>query len=245
MRITSTHIAPTVPLSADQHRLDQVFGKAKDPSKTNPVDSHLIFTLAAIAPSAESPGRRAMTFRIPRDYVWLEQAYTPDGRLCRVPLRIKLPETTPWADRGTSPDAVPRDWDELKRGFKGRYVVSLGTASGNTERLRTLRRNVSSNFPAQPRHDLIADGRAHGLLRYSASRHRGEKSLGNVYLTPTTVVDEDQVVTICCSASGCQANFGFDGRGATVCFSQEELANWRNIIDPLRALILSFVVRKI
>lgn len=245
MRITSTHLAPTAALSADQHRLDQVFGMAKDPSKTKPVDTHLTFTLAAIPPSGERPGRSAMTFRIPRDFVWVEQAYTPDGRLCRVPLRIKLPESTPWADGAASSDAAPRDWDDLKRGVKGRYVVGLGAASGNTERLRTLRREATSDFPAQPHHDLMADGQAHGLLRYSARRHSAEKSGDNVYLTPTTVVDEDHVVTISCSAGGCQANFGFEGRGATVCFSPEELANWRTIIDPIRALIRSFIVRKI
>jgi hypothetical protein len=244
MRITtSTPVSPTASLSADQHRLDQVFGNAKDPSKTKPVESHLSFTLAAIPPSAERPGRSAMTFRIPRDFVWVEQAYTPDGRLCRVPLRIKLPESMPWFDGPVSSDVAPRDWDDLKRGFNGRYVVSLGTASGSTERFRALRRVAGAL--AEPNHDLMADGSVHGLLCYSARRPGTDKSPGNVYLTPTNVVDEDAVVAISCSASGCQANFGFEGRGATVCFSKEELANWHNIIDPIKVLIRSFIVRKL
>jgi hypothetical protein len=211
-----------------------------------PEDTHLTFTLAATAANGNTPSRPAMTFRIPRVYVWTEHAYDAQGRLCRVPLRVQLPGATPWSEE---PEEHELSFESsMPHGAsKHQYIVNLGAQSGHVCRAKWLQ-----TFDPMRSTQGLERPQLGGLEHHESSLHGLAESVSgfhepasNTYFSSSHVTHEDSVVFFSCTGSSCKGHFGFDGRGASLQLHPVDLAHWADVIDPIRTLIRSFVVRRL
>lgn len=236
-------------------------------------ETHFQFTFAGVPASGTFKGKPSSTFRIPREYVWFENILSRwDGsmwRVSQVPVEIEFPSMkprqkwpVPWRgtraaeEQGKYP---PPDW----------FLVELGSGSGLGGRGYFLS-SISSKNP-QRSTDMVADGEAYGLVRYSPKRcytveQRRDPQLkvfldakpaddptpeahcrlsrrSAVYFSPLSITAPEEVVFINCTPTGCFVNFTFDGmQGANFHFRNEYLARWPEIVDPIRRLLRSFIV---
>jgi hypothetical protein len=238
-----------------------------------PGETHLTFTFPAIPAAGSFEGRPAVTFRIPREYVRFHTVLSKNGQIYQVPLQIELPGPTPWQERPwlKGKKGTP-EWDEFMKGWIGKFIVSLGSGSGLGGRGYFL----NSINPADPHgsKDMVADGEAYGLVRYSPKRCYTDEHLKDpqlkafleakpaddpapeancrlsrksaVYFSPLSITDPEEVVYINCTPTGCFVNFTFDGReGANFHLRNEHLARWPEIVNPIRELLRSFIVRDV
>lgn len=238
-----------------------------------PGETHLTFTLPELRPSGSFKGRPAVTFRIPKEYVRFQGVLSRSGQIYQVPLQIELPGPTPWQERPwlKGKKGTP-EWDEFTKGWIGKFIVTLGAGSGQGGRGYFL--NSISPKNVQRRTDMIADGEVYGLVRYSPQRCYTPEHLKNPqhkafldakpvddpmpqancrvdrrsaeYFSPLTVTEDDEVVSINCATTRCWSSFGVvDGIGASLSFSHDKLERWRELINPTRELLGSFVVRSV
>lgn len=235
-------------------------------------ETHLTVTFPAIPPSDSFVGRPALTMRIPREYVRFKTVLSKNGQIYQVPLQIELPGPTPWQERPwlKGKKGTP-EWDEFMKGWIGKFIVDVGSGSGVGGRGRFL--NSINHENALLRTDLVADGEAYGLVRYSPKRCYTDEDLkdpqlkafldakpaddpvheancrldrrGAVYFSPRSITDPEQVIFISCADASCDANFNFAGRGASMGFRQEQLSRWPAIVNPARELLHSFIVRDV
>lgn len=233
-------------------------------------ETHLTFTLPEVPAGGSFKGRPAVTFRIPREYVRFQGVLSKNGQIYQVPLQIELPGPTPWQDRPwlAGKKGTP-EWDEFMKGWIGKFIVTVGSGSGVGG--RDLFVNSIDHKSVFFRTDLVADGEAYRLVRYSPKRCYTEEHLkdpklkafldakpaddpvhevncrldrrGAVYFSPLTITDPEQVIFISCADASCHANFNFSGRGASMSFRQEKLSRWPDIVNPVRELLHSFIVR--
>ena len=235
-----------------------------------PNEPHLNFTFPAIPAMGSFEGRHAVTFHIPREYVRFQGVLSNNGQIYQVPLHIELPGSTPWRDRPWLKEkkGTP-EWDEFMRGWIGKFIVNVGAGSGVGGRGRFL--NSINNENEFLRTDLVADGEAYGLVRYSPKRcytaeHLADPQLkaflaskpaddptpeancrlsrkSAIYFSPRSITDPERVVFFRCADTSCHASFDFSGRGATMRFGQDQLGRWPDIVNPARELLHSFIVR--
>lgn len=233
-------------------------------------ETHLTFTFPELPAGGSFKGRSAVTFRIPREYVRFQTVLSKDGQIYQVPLQIELPGPTPWRDhsRLKGKQGTP-EWDEFMKGWIGKFIVSLGAGSGVGGRGLFL--NSINHENVFMRTNLVADGEAYGLVRYSPKRcytseHLKDPQLkafleakpaddlspepncrlsrrGAVYFSPPSITDPERVVFIRCADASCHSSFDFSGLGATMNFRQEQLSRWPEIINPAREMLHSFIVR--
>lgn len=233
-----------------------------------PQETHFTFTLQETRGTDSSVGQSPTTFRVPREFVWFENILSKNEAIETVPLQIQLPGPTPWK-LGAVPEYGTPEWSQFMKDWKGRYLAEIGSGSGTGGRTALLS-SVSHNNP-QRNENVVPDGEAHGLARYSPIRCYTPQNLeqpqlkkflaekapddpmpqancrvdrrDSKYVSLPSVTDENSVVYVNCHATGCSAAMSFEGRGATVYFSQEKLPRWSEIVTPIRALIRSFIVR--
>jgi hypothetical protein len=237
-----------------------------------PGETHLTFTLPELPAAGSFKGRPAVTFRIPKEYVRSQGVLSKKGQIYQVPLQIELPGSTPWQDRPWLKDkkGTP-EWDEFMKGWIGKFIVVVGAGSGVGGRGLFL--NSINHESVFFRTDLVADGEAYGLVRYSPKRCYTEEHLkdpqlkafleakpaddpapeancrlsrrGAVYFSPLSITDPERIIFIRCADSFCHSSFDFAGRGASMNFRQEQLSRWAEIINPARELLHSFIVREV
>ncbi|MDP2015593.1 hypothetical protein [Hydrogenophaga sp.] len=237
-----------------------------------PGEAHLTFTFAEIPAAGSFKGRPAVTFRIPREYVRFQTVLSKNGQIYQVPLQIELPGPTPWKDRPwlKGKKGTP-EWDEFMKGWIGKFIVTVGSGSGVGGRGLFL--NSINHKSVLLRTDLVADGEAYGLVRYSPKRCYTDEHLKDsqhkafleakpaddptpeancrlsrksaVYFSPISITDPEQVIFMRCADASCDASFNFAGRGASMGFRQEQLSRWPDIINPTRKLLHSFIVRDV
>jgi hypothetical protein len=240
-----------------------------------PGETHLTFTLPEVRPSGSFKGRPAITFRIPREYVWLEGVLSRrDGaswQVYQVPVEIEYPKLTPRQNR-----SIPRRGASAADEFATQppqewYLVKVGSGSGLGGRGYFL--NSISPGNVQRRTDMIADGEAYGLVRYSPLRCFTPENLKNPqlrafldakpaddpmpetncrvardsseYFSPLSTMDSESVVSISCLQNTCNTSFDFEDVGATITIPGNQLARWSEIVNPIRDLLRSFIVREI
>ena len=253
---------------------DRSANKADDDTKLGyqlpPSETHLTFTFPEIPAAGSFKGRPAVTFRIPREYVRFQTVLSKNGQIYQVPLQIELPGPTPWQDRPWLKDkkGTP-EWDEFMKGWIGKFIVTLGSGSGVGGRTYFLNSIDPKNVFR--RTDMVADGEAYGLVRYSPKRCYTDEHLkdpqlkafleakpaddpmqeancrldrrGAVYFSPLSIADPEKVVHINCTPTGCFVNFTFDGsEGANFHFRSEHLTRWPELVNPNRELLRSFIV---
>lgn len=236
-----------------------------------PGETHLTFTYPEIPAAGSFKGRPAVTFRIPREYVRFQAVLGKNGQIYQVPLQIELPGPMPWQDRPwlKGKKGTP-EWEEFMKGWIGKFIVDLGAGSGMGGRDRFLN-SINPTDPHRSK-DMVADGEAYGLVRYSPKRCLTDEHIKDpqlkgfldakpaddpapeancrlsrqsaVYFSPLNVTEADQVVIVRCSESGCR--FGLeviDGIGASLHVSSDHLPRWPEIVNPARELLRSFIVR--
>src|SRR5690606_23052609 len=127
------------------------------------------FTFPEIPASTSFKGRPAVTMRIPREYVRFQGVLSRNGQIYQVPLQIELPGPTPWQDHSwlKGKQGTP-EWDAFMKGWIGKFIVTLGSGSGVGG--RALFVNSINHKNTLMRTDLVADGEAYGLVRYSPKR---------------------------------------------------------------------------
>lgn len=236
-----------------------------------PGETHLTFTFPEIPAAGSFKGRPAVTFRIPRDYVRFQGVLSKNGQIYQVPLQIELPGKTPWLDHsGLKGKQGTPEWDEFMKGWIGKFIVEVGSGSGVGGRSYFL--NSINPKNVFRRTDMVADGEAHGLVRYSPKRCYTDEHLKDpqlkafleakpaddpvheancrlerraaVYFSPLSITDPEEVVYINCTPTGCFVNFTFDGaEGANFHIRNEHLARWPELVDPTKELLRSFIVR--
>ena len=240
--------------------------------RLDPKQTHLVFTLPAASPSGSYPGRKALTFRVPREYVDLDSVLSKNGNIYQLTIPFKLPGPRPQSDdpKAKGPQTAP----ESSGGAPARSMrvrAQLGTGSGVGGREGLLHSIDPAN--QHGRTDLVPDGMAYGLVRYSPIRcytpeHLKDPQLkafldskpaddpmpqsncrvdrrGGVLFSPAEVTDEDQVVFIRCIRLSCGVGLDFEGIGASVSFDYEQLDQWPELVNPARELLRSFIVRDI
>lgn len=235
-----------------------------------PGETHLTFTFPEIPAAGSFKGRPAVTFRIPREYVRFQTVLRKNGLIYQVPLHIELPGPTPWQDHTwlKGKQGTP-EWDEFMKGWIGKFIVEVGSGSGVGGRNYFLN-SIDPKY-VQRRKDMVADGEAYGLVRYSPKRCYTDEHLkdpqlkafldakpaddpapeancrlsrrGAVYFSPLSITDPERVVYISCADASCDTNFNFAGRGASMGFRQDKLNRWQDIVNPARELLHSFIVR--
>ena len=246
-------------------------GQAPDPTLGYQLpagESHLTFTFPALGPSGSFKGRPAVTMRIPREYVRFQTVLSKNGQIYQVPLQIELPGPTPWQERSwlKGKKGTP-EWDEFMKGWIGKFIVVVGTGSGLGGRGYFL----NSINPMNPhgRKDMVADGEAFGLVRYSSKRcymaedlqqpqlkaFRDAKPADDPlpepncrldrreaeYFSPAVMTDPEMVVYISCADASCEASFDFAGIGGSVGFRQDLLSRWTDIVNPIREMLRGFI----
>lgn len=235
-------------------------------------ETHLTVPFPAIPPSKSFEGRPAMTMRIPREYVRFQTVLSKHGQIYQVPLQIELPGPTPWQERPwlKGKKGTP-EWDEFMKGWIGKFIVTVGSGSGVGGRGLFL--NSINHENTLLRTDLLADGEAYGLVRYSPKRCYTDEDLKDpqlkafldakpaddraheancrlerraaVYFSPLSITDPEKVIFIRCADASCHASFDFSGTGAAMSFRQDRLNRWPEIIGPARELLHSFIVRDV
>jgi hypothetical protein len=248
-------------------------GQAPDPTLGYQLpagESHLTFTFPALGPSGSFKGRPAVTMRIPREYVRFQTVLSKNGQIYQVPLQIELPGPTPWQDRSwlKGKKGTP-EWDEFMKGWIGKFIVVVGTGSGLGGRGYFL--NSINPKNVQRRTDMVADGEAYGLVRYSPKRCYTPEDLEQThlkafldakptddpapeahcrvdrrwaeYFSPLPIEESERVVSINCLQDTCNTSFDFEDIGATLYIRGPKLERWPEIVNPTRELLRSFIVR--
>jgi hypothetical protein len=235
-----------------------------------PGETHLTFTFPELPAAGSFKGRPAVTFRIPRDYVRFQTVLSKNGQIYQVPLQIELPGPTPWQDRPwlKGKKGTP-EWDEFMKGWIGKFIVTVGTGSGLGGR-SNIRNSINPNN-VHRRTDLVADGEAYGLVRYSPKRCYSDEHLKDPqhkafldakpvddpthevncrlsrrwaeYFSPLDMTNAEQVVAVHCMGTGCGVGFDvIDGVGASLNIRPDKLDRWPEIVNPTRELLRSFIV---
>lgn len=237
-----------------------------------PGETHLTVTFPEVRPSGSFKGRPAVTFRIPKEYVRLQGVMSKNGQIYQVPLEIELPGPTPWQERPwlRGKQGTP-EWEEFMKGWIGKFIVTLGSGSGIGGRGYFLN-SISPKNP-QRRTDMVADGEAYGLVRYSKVHCYTPKDLeqphlkrfleakpaddpvpqahcrsdrrSSEYFSPLSIRESDHVVSISCLQSTCNTSFDVEEVGATLYIRGSDLARWPEIVNPARELLRSFIVRDV
>lgn len=239
-----------------------------------PGETHLTFTLPEIPAAGSFKGRPAVTFRIPREYVRFQTVLSKNGQIYQVPLQIELPGPTPWQDHSwlKGKQGTP-EWDEFMKGWIGKFIVEVGRKGGGLGGRNYFLNSIDPKN-VQRRKDMVADGEAYGLVRYSPKRCYTDTQLKDPqlkafldakpaddpapeancrlsrqsaeYFSPLNVAEADEVVSIHCATTRCWANFGItDGLGANITFVHDKLGRWPEIIDPTRELLYSFITSEV
>lgn len=238
-----------------------------------PGETHLSFTFPAIPAAGSFEGRPAVSFRIPREYVRFHTVLSKNGQIYQVPLQIELPGPTPWQERPWLKDkkGTP-EWDEFMKGWIGKFIVELGSGSGVGGRGRFL--NSISPKNTFRRTDMVADGEAYGLVRYSPKRCYTDEHLKDPqlkafleakpaddpmretncrvdrqwaeYFSPLAVTNAAEVVAVHCMGTGCGVGFEVvDGIGASLNIRPGTLDRWPEIVNPTRELLRSFILHDV
>lgn len=233
-------------------------------------ETHLTFTLPEVPAGGSFKGRPAVTFRIPREYVRFQGVLSKNGQIYQVPLQIELPGPTPWQDRPwlAGKKGTP-EWDEFMKGWIGKFIVTVGSGSGVGGRGIFL--NSINHENVFLRTDMVADGEAYGLVRYSPKRCYTDEHLKDLqlkafldakpaddpvpeancrlsrqsaeYFSRLSIDDSEHVVSISCLQNTCNTSFDFAEIGATLHIRGDKLDRWPDIVNPTRDLLHSFIVR--
>jgi hypothetical protein len=205
-------------------------------------ETHATFTFAEIPKpeSGNAPGRPAMTLRIPREYVWFENVLSRNGYAETVPLRIELPGPMPWQERPSlnGKKGTP-EYDEFMKGWIGKFIVTVGSGSGNGGRKLFLHALGSGEKKQDGSSgSVVLDGEIYGLVRYSpvkcfSAEHLKQPNLkafldakppddprpepncrldrgSATYFSPAAVTNADEVVFIECRSTQNNCRVNFD-----------------------------------
>jgi len=212
------------------------------------------------------PARQAqppVTFRIPREFV--DDATTFSDAKGIVSFSILLELRGRAAAQDVSPDKAgasveppqvrPRRYlVQVHRDFHSGYAVRQFARAGGykvgdppdgvvggLDRFSKVRCYTSEQ--------LRGDINQH-LVKFLAEKPLDDKSPPNcrldrdhaTYLSPQSVLADDEGVHVECMSTGCKAYFSSAGRGLSIGLSHADVPRWSDYVEPARDLIRSFVV---
>jgi hypothetical protein len=213
---------------------------------------------------AQHETQQAITLRIPREYLDDRGTLTDEKGIHTISVDFELPgpmpvQARPWlkGKQGTP------EYKEFMRTWKGRFTVIV-----NRDAVRGYDYRISMRKHAEPRGNA-RDTDLAGLERYSRKicytaenlkvpayrafldgKEADDSSplncrlqrLDALLMSPIEIKNDDDGVAMDCDPTGCQAYFSVAGRGLRIGFAEKDIPRWKEIVEPARQLVRSFIM---